>query len=317
MGRAAKLRAARDRSTIDLRRRRLTRDAVGLDRPGAVQRTCPIDLRDLFKQSPGGRMPTNAEMAAAADLCDTIPPTTFTQYMGAAWLIIMKSSWQQLDQPTKLRLHVLFSLPEPVWVAYAELQGALILRPSAKHDWNRLRQNAITIAWCPELRDELIRYASREPSETCIGIFHTLSGPVHAIPEKIPEATADGVISAADGLVYALHMDNCVGHIDAVGDLYAGRVLHAAGRLVLHYRYAERQQDAELCLSFCSDDGFLCFFPAGGSATLPTACVRSMQSFVRSYEGPRMAGKISPHSAAARLCRLIGLQVRDGYGILG
>jgi hypothetical protein len=192
--------------------------------------------------------------------------------------------------------------------------GALTLRASANHDWWRLRKNTLAITDCAELRKDLEHYAKKIHGNG--DIFRFLSGPVQAMPETLPQAVSRGEISAKAAATYALYMGFCMGHIDAAADLCAGRVLHETKHLVLHYRYAKKQRDAELCLSFRSDDGFLSFYPFNRVHKLSASCVRSMRSFVRSYCGPLMAGELSPHNEAARLCRLIGLQVRDGYGFL-
>jgi len=106
-------------------------------------------------------------------------------------------------------------------------------------------------------------------------------------------------------------------HLDAAADIAAGRCVHDAGQLVLHRRArdADDKHNRELCLSFRSADGCLSFFPRKGERLKPEA-VRSMRAFVSSYSGETLSGTISPHPMAARVCRLAGLRVEGGRGVL-
>jgi hypothetical protein len=173
----------------------------------------------------------------------------------------------------------------------------------------------VWLTQAPELQDNLLRYGQRETNRP-FSLIHGLIDAGHRVCRSHVQAWQrhPRLLDIADQIKAFSHLD-C--HLDAAADIAAGRCVHDAGQLVLHRRRRDEDDNdcQELCLSFRSADGCLSFFPRKGER-LQSEAVRSMRAFVSSYRGETLSGTISPHPMAARVCRLAGLRLDGGRGVL-
>lgn len=262
----------------------------------------------------------------------TLPPREVTEGLAATWLMVMEAAGRETAECADRALR---GLPSDVATAVAAVLSAATLRMTQYLDWGYIEAGFVELTRLRHLQADLAGYGKHTASET---VFNVLAGALQALPERGRQEIDAGLTSQAEALLVGYRLGRLLEHIDTSGDIAAGRLLHDAGGLVMHYRHSTlgRQADAELCLSFRSDCGFLSFLPdpsgglgllvspggtgtyeaAASSGALSPAAVRSMRRFVTGYRGVPMDGEISPHTRAARLCSLIGLEVREGRGYL-
>lgn len=117
--------------------------------------------------------------------------------------------------------------------------------------------------------------------------------------------------------VYASYLTLMMETIKAASNIAAGRLLHDAGDLVLHYIDASTIEDSELCLSRRLKDGTLTFQRVVGLPPVRLSAIKSMRAFIRRYKGPRLAGKFTDHPMSERLCNLVGIKTVGNHGVIG
>jgi hypothetical protein len=245
-------------------------------------------------------------------------PTHVTKLSGISWLFVVKSGIEQMPEKARSNLKTILNLPLDLLTAFAEVMGSISLVVHPNHDWHLLRSNVISIGDSNLLAKGFADYArnrhlSSEAGSIMMGL---VGGAVSCLPEKIRALSESKFLSFDDFKLLVDHVTMIESHFDAVCDLAAGRVLHDAEKLVLHFRGNGPIADAELCLSFRAPDGLLSFFPDPTGCSLPVKAIKSVRHFVKSYRGQMIAGEISPHRNAKRLCAMCGLDVSNGHGFL-
>jgi hypothetical protein len=205
------------------------------------------------------------------------------------------------------------SLPREAAIAFRTVSSLCFVRLRADVDWPLLRRGIVELTRLPHLQNQLVHYGRGG----AIGsVFGLLSRAFQRLPLWRRQQVGSGAIRASDAGKACWELAHLNGTMDAAADLAAGRLLHDAGHLLLHYRLAASQAQAALCLSFRQSDGVMSVLPdRNGGRRLGPSSVRSMRAYVRAYSGPPMSGKLSRHGGEP-LARLVGLTVRDGRGYL-
>jgi hypothetical protein len=205
------------------------------------------------------------------------------------------------------------SLPREAAIAFRTVSSLCFVRLRADVDWPLLRRGSVELTRLPHLRNQLVHYGRGG----AIGsVFGLLSRAFQRLPLWRRQQVGSGAIRASDAGKACWELAHLNGTVDAAADLAAGRLLHDAGHLLLHYRLAASQAQAALCLSFRQPDGVMSVLPdRNGGRRLGPSSVRSMRAYVRAYSGPPMSGKLSRHGGE-RLARLVGLTVKGGRGYL-
>ena len=262
-----------------------------------------------------------AEVVAADALLASLPPGRQTTVLAMGWIstIFGASRSPQTSESSRRALRetldLIPTLPKEAAIAFAAVNGICSLRLQADVDWLLLRRGIVELTRLPHLQRQLAQYGRGGGGGR--SIYNLLAGSFAQLPLRGPAQIDNGAISASDAVRALVELAHLEATVDSAADLAAGRLLHDAGQLLLHYRRANTQAGAELCLSFRHADGVTTFFPdPDGGHTLATSAVRSMRTFVRSYSGPPMSGELSPHSKAERLARLVGLAVKGRRGHL-
>ena len=312
MGRKAKLRCLRQTEAKRLdQRHRAQRDAF---LNGTTVRA-RFDI-DSFVESIGGTesLPSRQESEA---VLERLPAAEFTMLVGMAYAQMFAHQVQNITTSSMQAVAELDGLSTDAMQMFFEYQGFCLLRQSGKHDWARLRRSIVELTALPELQPGL-RAFGLGPDYQGNGaeLFRIIFGSMVGAAKNISACVTQGGIPADEARAIADFWLLCGDHLENAASLAAGNVLCDAGALVLHYRRAERLQDAELCLSHRSTDGLLHFHPEPGANPLPVNAIRTIRAFTKQYQGPTMAGKISEHPGAPRLCRAIGLDVRNDHGFL-
>jgi hypothetical protein len=271
---------------------------------------------------PGEVTPSEIAQADAAMQAHT--PESFYGVACCSWADTLAATLRRPDGSSVVEQAVAFaaSLPPRSERLYVLAQVACRLRLDAPIDWPELIAGAAEITSLPHLEAELKSFGRRGLFPPLLG---AMVGQIQLAPETCARQLQKGignpaaVTRALDG--WRLVME----HISGAVDLASGRVLCDAGELVLHYRYSPTPGAGELCLSRRWESGFLSFYPPQESRSplsglrippIGRRAIATLRRFVASYSGAPMSGELSPHPAAARLCRLIGLEVREGRGHL-
>lgn len=241
-----------------------------------------------------------------------------TKFAGKLWQSIAASGADQLAPRPKANLQRILRLPRELCTAFSEIIGCTFVVIHPNHDWNRLRSQAILLGSSDFLCKGFIDYAKNNHGSQEVGMamMGLISGAFTQLPEKVRLLASKRLLTFEDFSALVDRVTLIESHLNAVCDLAAGRVLCDANQLVLHYRGNGPITDAELCLSYRAPDGLLSFFPTTSSSHPPVKAVQSIRAFVESYKGPTMAGEISPHRNAMRLCSLCGLDISHGHGFL-
>ena len=316
MGRNAKLRAGRGCESKRLAQRHQQHNQEYRE---GIRHGCVLDPQKLIAklESEGGPdsliPPDNAD-----EVIKGLSPEDMTEMYGHIWGQLVLSNAESIDAEMKRVFLELALIPQSIAKGFMSFQGVTMLRLIPNHDWPGLRQFVIDLAAAPALQEGLKPFGLGSRTDAPgLKLFGVMNGAGRRWAQRFAMEVTSKVLSERDAHFIAGQFLPINDHIESAADLACGRVLCDAGGLVLHYRQAERLQDAELCLSFRSPDGLLSFFPTNYSAPVSPQAVRTLRRFVADYKGPKMAGKISNHPQAARLCRLIGLTIRNGHGFLG
>jgi len=205
------------------------------------------------------------------------------------------------------------SLPREAAIAFRTVSSLCFVQLRADADWPLLRRGVVELTRLPRLREQLTDYGRGG----AIGsVFGLLSSAFLRLPVWRRLQVCSGAIRASDAGKACWELAHLNATMDAAADLAAGRLLHDAGQLLLHYRLADSQAQAALCLSSRRPDGVVSILPErNGGRRLGPSSVRSMRAFASAYSGPPMSGKLSRHGGEP-LARLVGLTVRDGRGYL-
>lgn len=204
-----------------------------------------------------------------------------------------------------------------VFDAFCMLQGLANVKILEGFNPLFARKSILEFAKTPELQKGFKLYGQgageQEIEVTCIRFFQ---GAVIGFGHQLGQARQhmDDIMFKA----MASQLMEMGDHIENSASLAAGHILCDAGDLVLHWKGSDslKPVDRELCLSRRSSDGMLSFFEPVLQKAPSISSIKKLKEFVRSYDGPKMLGEISPHKKAAKLCRAIGLSVRHGYGFL-
>lgn len=312
MGRNSKLKSARRTESTYLARRhqRQRQNFVNSVSVGARINT------SSFLDSIGGNdsLPSQAEADA---LLDHLSPGQFTQMIGVTYASILQHSTEQIDKRSRNAVSDLAKLTFVGFAMFTEYQGFCCLRTSAKHDFLSLRRSVVALTKLPQYQEGLRAFGiGNGATGRGLDIYRLMKGSMVGAAVNLKSAIEARDLSCEEASTVAAFWLLCGDHVENAASVAAGHVLCDAGELVLHYRQAERLEDAELCLSHRAADGLLHFYPVHESKALPISAIRKIRAFVSQYKGPRMAGEISDHPNAARLCRAIGLTIRDGHGFL-
>lgn len=179
------------------------------------------------------------------------------------------------------------------------------------------REAILEFSKTPELQKGLKLYGQgigkQEIELICVSLFE---GSIIGFSKQLGEAREHIDEQTFNAMAYQLFLMG--DHIESSASLAAGHTLCDAGDLVLHWKGSDslKPADRELCLSRRASDGMLSFFEPFEEKAPSISSIKKLREFVRSYDGPKMLGEISPHPKAEKLCRAIGLSVRHGYGFL-
>ena len=241
-----------------------------------------------------------------------------TKFAGQLWQSIAASGAGQLAPKPRANLQRILKLPRELRTAFSEIIGCTSVVIHPNHDWNRLRSQAILLGSSDFLYKGFIDYAKSNHGSQEVGMamMGLINGALTQLPEKVGLLASERLLAFEDFSVLVDQVTLIESHLNAVCDLAAGRVLCDANQLVLHYRGNGPITDAELCLSYRAPDGLLSFFPTTPSSHPPIKAVQSIRAFIKSYKGQTMAGEISRHRNALRLCALCGLDISHGHGFL-
>jgi hypothetical protein len=312
MGRNAKLRASRHTGSDRLVRRQQHQQEVLRHGVSIGARLDPQRLFDTV----GGieALPSKKESDA---FISKLSPSQFTKYAGRIYTQLITANIDGLDAES-LSLFVDLKIISPQFFeAFSEYQAFCMFRQPGRHDLALLRRHIVSLAQIPEFAVGLKAFGlgpdARGRGRT---LYRLMNGSMLGAGQHLKCSVLEDKLSK-EAFVSIVQFWLLAGdHVESAGDIAAGRVLCDAGELVLHYRRAERLHDAELCLSHRAADGLLHFNPDPEAPSISASAIRKLRAFVRQYKGPKMAGKISDHPGAPRLCRAIGLQTKQGYGFL-
>lgn len=316
MGRNAKLRSRRCSEAEEFQQRhqgRLDEIQSNVSHIGGV--TVSEGLRHLLRDLGAdlNDLPSPEECAKKAEAAS---PLMLTLAAGKAYSSILLGTAPTLGQEMQAVVHDLTKLPDELVFSWYEWQGVLTLKPHANADWSRLRHNLVSITTAPELQEGLRAFSSNEPSEGFgKNIISLMQGSLYGWPINALRYQLTGDLTETQVTLMKREIKKLGDHLESQSDLANGRLLCDAGQLVLHYRRAKHQKDSELCLSYRHPDGLLTFHLVEGTP-IPFDAIKKLRAFIGSYRGVKMAGEISNHPSAERLCRLIGLSIRHGHGIL-
>jgi hypothetical protein len=311
MGRKAKLRACRNTEAKQLEQRRATQKSHQL---ASLQESIKVDVNRVLHRL-GAHSTDQAKIEQDWEkLWSEMTPTAKTQYVGFLYYTFIREgvdtqSLNEADRQFFIDLQIIKNDAPELFVSWCEFCGMHMLFTNPDQDWDRVRKNLLLITQHPLLQPALRAFGlGGDANAPMLQIIRNANGSQRALLAGDKPRTQE-LFEFGERWI---PLDD---HLESAGDLAAGRILCDAGRLVLHYRRAERLEEAELCLSCRSNDGLLSFFPLDRNR-LPIKAIRILRRFTKDYQGPRMAGKISPHPAALRLCKAIGLATRHGYGFL-
>ncbi len=312
MGRKAKLRSTRHTESKRLaQRHQRQRDSYA----SSITRGATVDVRPCIDALGGIESFPSLEEADAR--IRDLSPRQFTKLMGFSYATLIATCSDQLDPKSRRILSDICAISSELFCAFTEYQGFCMFRLSPLHDWARLRQHVISLTDIPQFADGLRAFGSGPgPAGRGMALYSMMTGSMLGAAFNLTSALSEGGLSQAEAWPITQFWLLVGDHVDNAADIAAGRVLCDAGELVLHYRHAERLKDAELCLSHRAADGLLHFHPDPAVSLVPVGAIRKLRKFVHQYKGSTMAGKISEHPAAARLCRAIGLTVRNDHGFL-
>jgi hypothetical protein len=311
MGRKAKLRQARCGEVVKLREKHIRQLQHDYDLKPSFVVSLPTD-------GLGDDEELRRKQKIALSVISSLPPDKKIDLMGGVAGEVVTRGWDQLPRNLRILYSALQQCEFDEFLReFLVLQGCFRFGWNHDLDWLQIRGRLVEFMDHPLAREGCRRRDSCKDSEFAdlAWIPGMLAGDIRAATQEAVAAVQAGKKTLSEVVAIGAQLDLMDSHIQAVEDITCGRLLYRAGRLHLHYRKAEKITDAELCLSHRSADGILSFFPEPASR-VRISDIRKMRHFTASYKGPTINGMLSDHPQAARLCRLVGLNVRHGYGFL-
>jgi hypothetical protein len=226
----------------------------------------------------------------------------------------------------------LFSLPGDFVNSFLRLLGHSLLFARQFEDWEQIAKDLNTICSGNENHLALANWhkaADGHISSNTVDIRHAC----YSILQKICDIIAMNsrhstwlLENSKACLCLASHeflVSSAIpNHLSAVGTIAAGGLLCKSGSLYLFddsLSVNERKNNENLWLVRLRKDGIYALGPLAGIGDLKPSEVKGMRSFVDSYQGPQVMGRLDPgrETAAAKICSAVGMTVSGNHAWIG